>query len=69
MTTEEHRLKGRIIPVFTSGKRLVTRGDHIANHGIETCSCGYSTGEQISLPEAGRIRRIEHPEGVEGPGY
>ena len=58
-----HLLNGRIIGVYD-------RSHRVANHGIVTCSCGWSSGEQITLIEAGQMANEQHPEGIEKhPGY
>lgn len=52
-----HLLRGRIIPVYE-------RGHHVANHGRVDCAFGWSSGEQVSLPQAQKIADKQHPEGI-----
>lgn len=66
---DDHLLRARIVGVFAGQKsarrsRITTAGHRVANHGIVACSCGWSSGEQISLPQAARIAQEQHPEGV-----
>jgi hypothetical protein len=71
MTETEHWLKARIVPVFTHGRSKPGGvGQCVANHGCVSCSCGWSSGEQISLIEASRLADERHPEGrTDHPGY
>lgn len=75
MTTEiepeQHLLQARIVAVFAHGRaRAGGTGERVANHGIVRCSCGWSSGEQVSLIEAQRIADEQHPQGTKDhPGY
>lgn len=68
---DTHLLKGRIVVLFTRGRaKPGGTGERVANHGQVDCSCGWSSGERVSLPEAGRIADREHPEGIKNhPNY
>lgn len=63
MSEYEHLLTGRIIGVYE-------RNHRIANHGQVTCSCGWTSGEQVTLIEAQRIADEQHSDGIKDhPDY